>query len=142
MRRETKEDLLLAIKNTESMQAAARYLKISYDVFRRLAQHYGVFNPNPSGAGRYKPKIFKNAADVFKQFDYNVSRGTVKSWYLRTVEYKCESCNIHEWNGKHLVLELEHINGDRRDNRKENLKLLCPNCHSQTETFRKRKNKP
>jgi hypothetical protein len=40
-----------------------------------------------------------------------------------------------EWNGKTLVLQLDHENGDCTDNRLENLRFLCPNCHSQTETF-------
>lgn len=52
------------------------------------------------------------------------------------LEYKCSKCgNIGEWQGEPLVLQLDHINGDNRDNRIENLRLLCPNCHSQTETF-------
>ena len=50
-------------------------------------------------------------------------------------EYKCEICGISEWQGKELSLQLDHINGINNDNRIENLRLLCPNCHSQTETF-------
>ena len=50
-------------------------------------------------------------------------------------EQKCEKCGLTEWMGKPIVLQLDHINGDNRDNRIENLRLLCPNCHSQTETF-------
>lgn len=51
----------------------------------------------------------------------------------------CEECGITEWNNKPLTIEIDHINGDHRDNRKENLRWLCPNCHSQTETFKKGK---
>ena len=47
--------------------------------------------------------------------------------------------NIGEWNGNSLSLQLDHINGIHTDNRIENLRMLCPNCHSQTETFSKRK---
>lgn len=50
--------------------------------------------------------------------------------------YKCYECSLVEWNGKVIVLELDHINGNNKDHRLENLRLLCPNCHSQTSTFR------
>ena len=52
------------------------------------------------------------------------------------IEYKCAICgNPGKWNEQLLSLQLDHINGDHTDNRIENLRLLCPNCHSQTETF-------
>lgn len=47
----------------------------------------------------------------------------------------CEGCGLNSWREKPLNLALHHINGDRLDNRLENLELLCPNCHSQTETY-------
>jgi hypothetical protein len=47
----------------------------------------------------------------------------------------CERCGINEWNGAPVSLELHHVNGDGKDHRLENLELLCPNCHSQTETW-------
>ena len=57
------------------------------------------------------------------------------------INYSCECGNSGEWRGKKLVLQLEHKNGDTTDNRLENLCFLCPNCHSQTETFSGRNSK-
>jgi len=54
----------------------------------------------------------------------------------KLMDYKCFCCGGTEWLGKPIPLELEHINGDRFDNRIENLSLLCPNCHAQTDTYR------
>lgn len=54
---------------------------------------------------------------------------------------KCECCGLTEWLGKPISCELHHINGDHTDNRVENLIILCPNCHSQTDNFRNRKGK-
>ncbi len=52
------------------------------------------------------------------------------------IEYKCEKCNnIGNWLSKKLILQVDHINGVNNDNRICNLRFLCPNCHSQTETF-------
>lgn len=52
--------------------------------------------------------------------------------------YACESCGISSWLDKPIVLELDHIDGDHKNNDKSNLRLLCPNCHSQTPTWRGR----
>ena len=49
---------------------------------------------------------------------------------------KCSCCGIQEWNGKPISLEVNHIDGRAFNNVLENLELLCPNCHSQTDTFR------
>lgn len=52
------------------------------------------------------------------------------------LENKCSECSIYDvWNNKPISLQLDHINGIRNDNRIKNLRLLCPNCHSQTHTF-------
>lgn len=66
------------------------------------------------------------------------SRGMLKQLLLKegVLEEKCAECGLEgSWNNKPLVLQLEHKNGKNKDNRLENLCLLCPNCHSQTDTF-------
>ena len=57
-------------------------------------------------------------------------------------EAACEECGLREWRGKPLPLTLDHVNGVHTDNRLENLRILCPNCHAQTETWCVRKPKP
>lgn len=48
---------------------------------------------------------------------------------------RCERCGLTEWLGEPAPLQLHHVNGDGQDNRPENLQILCPNCHSQTDTY-------
>jgi len=48
---------------------------------------------------------------------------------------RCEECNIEDWNGKPLNMQLDHIDGDLHNHRLENLRMVCPNCHSQTLTY-------
>ena len=50
-------------------------------------------------------------------------------------KYQCEKCGNKYWNNSQICLQLHHINGDNTDNRIENLQILCPNCHSQTDNF-------
>lgn len=66
---------------------------------------------------------------------YNMTSFKNRLIKANLIEYKCSWCGITEWNGKPLILQLHHINGDNRDNRLENLTFLCPNCHSQTNNF-------
>ena len=50
-------------------------------------------------------------------------------------ENRCEECGITSWQGQPLSMQLHHRNGDGTDNRLENIQFLCPNCHSQTDTY-------
>ncbi|HLI96996.1 MAG TPA: HNH endonuclease signature motif containing protein [Candidatus Baltobacteraceae bacterium] len=65
------------------------------------------------------------------------SRHNVKLRLLRAgmLENRCEQCGLTGWQGKPLMMHLDHINGVRNDHRLENLRMLCPNCHSQTPTY-------
>ena len=51
-------------------------------------------------------------------------------------EHRCQGCNLNSWLNNLIPLELDHINGIRTDNRIENLRILCPNCHALTPTYR------
>ena len=77
----------------------------------------------------------KTIEETFVEGNY-FDQKSLKSKVLKynLIEYKCSCGNTGEWNGKVLILQLDHINGNNCDNRIENLRFLCPNCHSQTET--------
>jgi 5-methylcytosine-specific restriction endonuclease McrA len=87
--------------------------------------------------GRRGTKNTKN------QYDQILIKGSKRNNHIKHVvnknkllENKCAQCNLLPmWNNKLLTLQLDHINGDKTDNRLENLRYLCPNCHSQTETW-------
>lgn len=59
----------------------------------------------------------------------------VKKYISDTKGYKCECCGISEWQSKPITLELDHIDGNSENNHENNLRLLCPNCHTQTDTY-------
>lgn len=74
--------------------------------------------------------------DIFSKGSKAPRRTVKKALKELGFEQRCSGCGLgDEWNGQHLVLQLEHINGVFDDNRIENLTLLCPNCHSQTPTY-------
>ncbi|MBV9718069.1 MAG: HNH endonuclease [Candidatus Eremiobacteraeota bacterium] len=67
----------------------------------------------------------------------NRNRTHVKHRLIRAglLANNCQSCGLSAWQGKALNMHLDHINGVKNDNRLENLRMLCPNCHSQTATY-------
>jgi Zn finger protein HypA/HybF involved in hydrogenase expression len=64
------------------------------------------------------------------------SSKTLKRYLLEKHGNKCWSCGITEWNNKSIVMELEHNDGNSENNDLSNLSLICPNCHSQTPTYK------
>ena len=75
--------------------------------------------------------------------DSPASQKVLRNWYIKGnyTPYKCAICNLEPfWNGKELTLTLDHINGDNKDDRLENLRWICPNCDRQLDTFGSKNN--
>lgn len=88
-------------------------------------------------------KLNKNKSndEIFNDF-VKIKTATVKKEYIDRILNgvpKCEYCNITEWNDKPLVFQLHHIDGNHINNKLENLILLCPNCHTQTDNYANKK---
>lgn len=63
------------------------------------------------------------------------SAQAIRRIVLETSDYKCSECGTEEWNGKPIPLQVHHIDGHPDNNVRENLCLVCPNCHAQTDSF-------
>lgn len=87
-------------------------------------------------AGEHRTKMKVNAwLNEGKDWKTQVPGWAKK--YLKSIRGEgCEICGIVDWNGKPIVLECDHIDGDHTNNMPENLRLICPNCHSQTDTYK------
>jgi Zn finger protein HypA/HybF involved in hydrogenase expression len=111
--------------NTVRRRIVADGLDISHIPLGRGSNKNRSFGPRRS----LKELLVKNS-------DYRGRHLKKRLIQSNTIPHKCADCGLGpKWRGKKLVLQLEHKNGDSRDNRLKNLCLLCPNCHSQTSTF-------
>ena len=122
-----------------SMVEAAKTLNIPYKTLIRVAKKLGCYYPNPAGRGISKPNIkgqYK-LEDILngKHPQYHSHKLKLRLYKADLKKEKCEECGIINWNEKPISFHLDHINGNNSDHRLENLRILCPNCHSQTDTY-------
>ena len=144
MRRKIKvtDEQIIEASFEPSATAAAAKLGIKYETYRVHAKRLGVFKTNASGKGISKPKPEGNGkiplSEIFEgrhpQYQSNKLRLRLFSEGYKKEE--CEICGITEWFGDKLAFELDHKDGNRYNHSYSNLRILCPNCHSQTDTFR------
>ena len=80
-------------------------------------------------------------ADLFHKSEYRISGGKLLKELLKIRPRQCECCKRKTWMNQPITLEVHHIDGDNTNNVIENLKLLCPNCHSYTDNWRVPKGK-
>ncbi|NDB82185.1 MAG: HNH endonuclease [Alphaproteobacteria bacterium] len=141
------ENLIEASTKSISIAQVLRFIKVdvspaNYRKFNKLAKRYNLNTSHFLGQSHCKgitknlPKApLEKILVVNSTFDY----GYVKRRILKEnlLPYKCSipTCGINTWQNNHITLQLDHINGIKNDNRLENLRLICPNCHSQTNTY-------
>ncbi len=122
-----------------SMAQAASKLGIHFNTLHKHAKRLGVYKPNQSGKGIRKKssrKIPLREILLGKHPQYQTYKLKIRLIHAGIKKNECEECGMSKWMGKKLEIELEHIDGIRTNHLLKNLKMLCPNCHSITSTFR------
>jgi ribosomal protein S27AE len=135
------EEFIKICNESDTMSEACSKIGVHFNTFKRKAIKLGCYDPNPGGKGTKKEWLKQRAIPLSeilegKHPQYQTFKLKNRLIQIGLKKNECEECGISSWNGKKLMCELDHINGDSKNHKIENLKMLCPNCHSQTETFR------
>lgn len=146
--RRTDQDIREAVLSAQSLAHALRLLGLvpsggNYISLHQRVRELDLSTKHWTGRGHLKgrnnPHVRKIPLDVIlvRSSSYRGSTSLLKKRIIenRLLEPICAGCGIARWLDLPLVLHLDHINGTRTDNRLINLRLLCPNCHSQTPTY-------
>jgi Zn finger protein HypA/HybF involved in hydrogenase expression len=86
--------------------------------------------------GKYCSNKCQKEFEMYQKVSQGIASHRTLKRYFMTKHGKCSECGIADWKNAPIVLELDHIDGNHKNNDLENLRLLCPNCHSQTPTYR------
>ncbi len=147
----TKEKLGLIVKKSSTWADVCRHFKVATSGgtqahIKSRADKFGIdyshFKGRAWSRGRSFQSRRRSAKDILlKRTEGNRTRHVQLSRALQEmgVEYRCVSCRISDWRCSPIVLEVDHINGNPLDDRQNNLQFLCPNCHSQTPTYKNKK---
>ncbi len=144
----SEQDLRDAIASSSSYAEVLRKLEIrvgggNYATLRKQIETLKIDTSHMTGMlwnkGRESPYIMERPLEeiLVKDSDYANTSALRKRLVRQGIfEPRCASCGLADWLSQPIPLELDHINGDRFDHRLENLRLLCPNCHALTATYR------
>jgi len=143
------KQIIDACLNNISMRQASIKVGLHFNTFVRRAKQLNCYKPNQGLKGITK-KDGKGGGIKSINID-EILQGLYPSYQtlklkkrlisLNLIENKCAICGIKIWNNKPICLELDHIDGDNSNHKRKNLRLLCPNCHSQTNTYRGKNSK-
>lgn len=135
--------IIEAINSSNSMMEAASKTTMNRKTFFKYAKLLGIFNSNQPGKGINKNMPKTPIIDILEgkyphYHTYKLGKRLIKEGYKN---HQCEICNNTLWNNLPIPLELDHIDGNPYNHKLENLRLLCPNCHAQTPTYRSKNRK-
>jgi hypothetical protein len=135
----SKERIIEVCKHSGSMAQAAANLNIHFNTLKRLAVIYKCYSPNQGLKGGKKNTPLKiKLSEILEGAHPHFQTYKLKNRLLKDgiIVNECNICGINQWNNKPVNLELDHVDGNRTNHLLQNLRLLCPNCHSQTDTYR------